>query len=209
MRYLNHKLALLILASAGILVLASCKTETAEPEKSAGSSAGGRAVTVTPGVAGGSIEDSYIATATVSAVDAPTRQITLTGESGNKVTFKAGPEIRNFDQIHLGDKVKATLNERIDVFVRTDSVEPSVSHAGAVARAPVGAKPGVMAAEMYEVIASVKAIDTVKRTATLGFSDGSIRVITVRSDVDLTRYKVGDSVVIRVTTALSVIVRTP
>jgi hypothetical protein len=62
---------------------------------------------------------------------------------------------------------------------------------------------------MYEVIASVKAIDTVKRTATLGFSDGSIRVITVRSDVDLTRYKVGDSVVIRVTTALSVIVRTP
>jgi len=56
-----------------------------------------------------------------------------------------------------------------------------------------------MVADMYEIVASVKSIDSANRTAILQFSDGQTRTVHVRPDVDLSRYKVGDSVVIRVT----------
>jgi len=66
-----------------------------------------------------------------------------------------------------------------------------------------------MVADMYEIVASVKSIDSANRTAILQFSDGQTRTVHVRPDVDLSRYKVGDSVVIRVTSALSVLVENP
>ncbi len=93
--------------------------------------------------------------------------------------------------------------------MRSGSEEPSVTHAAALATAPKGAKPGAMVAEMYEIVASVKSIDSANRTAILQFSDGQTRTVHVRPDVDLSRYKVGDSVVIRVTSALSVLVENP
>ena len=40
---------------------------------------------------------------------------------------------------------------------------------------------------------------------TLKFADGRTHTVPVRFDVDLSRYKVGDSVIIRVTSTLSVL----
>jgi translation elongation factor P/translation initiation factor 5A len=164
---------------------------------------------IEPGEAGGVIEDTFTASATVAAVDPATRKITLTSEDGNKATFTVPAEAHNFDQIHVGDKVNATIVERMVVFVRSATTEPTVTHAAAVARAPKGAKPGALIAESFEIVAAVKAIDADKRTATLQFSDGQTKVVPVRKDVDLSRYKVGDSVVIRVTEALALLVQKP
>jgi hypothetical protein len=54
-----------------------------------------------------------------------------------------------------------------------------------------------MVGESYEIGAKVKAIDAAKRMATLQFADGQTRNVRVRDDVDLSRYTVGDNVVIR------------
>jgi Cu/Ag efflux protein CusF len=166
-------------------------------------------VNVTPGEAGGEIEDSFTVSCTVSAVDKASRKITLSGDDGTKASFTAGPEVRNFDQLKAGDKVVATFLQRLKVFVRSGSEDPSLSHSAALAAAPKGAKPGVMASEVYEVTASVKSIDPVARKATLAFADGKTRVASVRPDVDLSRYNVGDTVVIRVSLALSLLVEKP
>ena len=57
--------------------------------------------------------------------------------------------------------------------------------------------------------AKVTAIDTQHRKATLQFEDGSSRVVAVREDVDLSKRKVGESVVIRITESLAIQVAKP
>jgi len=67
-----------------------------------------------------------------------------------------------------------------------------------VALAPVGAKPGGLVAETARVTATLVAIDSLKRTATLRFEDGATKTFPVRDDIDLGRRKVGEQVVFRV-----------
>jgi hypothetical protein len=75
--------------------------------------------------------------------------------------------------------------------------------------APKGAKPGGLVAETTQVTAKVTAIDQKKRTATLRFEDGSTKTLPVRSDVDLSKRKVGEQVVFQVTEMVAVSVEKP
>src|SRR4051794_9867729 len=190
MNTLNAKLAAALI-SACALSLASCSSEKKAEPDSASTAGSSRTFTMEPGEAGGVIQDTFTASATVSSIDRAIRQVTLTSSDGSRTRFIAGPEIRNLDQLHEGDKVTATITERLVVFVRSDSEDPSVTHASAVATAPKGARPGAMAGEKYEIVAKVKSIDTSTRIAALQFSDGQTRTVKVRPDVDLSKYKVG------------------
>lgn len=194
---------------AGLLLLPSCNSEKKAEPDSASSGQGSRTVAVVAGEAGGVVEDTFTASATVSDINKSERKITLKSADGSKTSFTAGPQIRNFDQLKEGDKVNATVTERLEVFVRGSGEDPRVTHSAALARAPKGAKPGALVAEMYEIVAAVKSIDQSARTAALEFSDGQTRTVKVRPDVDLSRYKVGDNVVIRVSAALTVVAETP
>ena len=62
--------------------------------------------------------DSVTATDTVKAVDYGTRTVTLESPNGATETHHAGPNVNNFDQIHVGDKVRATVTEALAVRVR-------------------------------------------------------------------------------------------
>ena len=44
-------------------------------------------------------------TATISALDAAKREITLKGPDGKETTMVAGPEVKNYSQLKVGDKV--------------------------------------------------------------------------------------------------------
>jgi len=215
----------LALASAALVaaaaMLPSCKSkDKAEPtptppqQTSSASASGGGAGSdstigaYTPGVAGGTASRVIKATATVTAIDPKTRKITLSTDDGTRATFTAPPEMHNFDQLRVGDKVNATLNEQLVVAVGP-ATRPSDQYAAAVLRAPKGAHPGAMSAETFQTTATVTAIDTAKRTATMKFVDGDTATVPVRPDVDLTKYKVGDSVVIRITQQLMLLVERP
>jgi len=211
----NNKLAVIAFSAACTLGLASCnsekkaeKTESTAP-KSTSSGDAVTSVAIEPGIAGGIVEQQFTATATVSDIEPFTRKVTLTSSDGRRGTFTAGPEIRNFDQLHVGDKVNATFTERMVVYVVGSGQEASAAYTSALATAPKGAKPGAIVSESYEVVAKVRSINTAKRTADLQFVDGDILTFPVRSDVDLSRYKVGDSVVIRITEAMSVVAKAP
>jgi hypothetical protein len=208
MRCFNYRTAAIALVSS-ILIIAGCSSSEKPADKTKLSDLPGEgttAVSVQQGEAGGIVLNTYNIVATVSDIDKSSRKITVTGTDGTKATFKAGPDVRNFDQLHVGDKVNATVAERVVVFVRSGNTVPSSEQTTAVAVAPKGAKPGVVAVDAQEVVATVKSIDTAARKATLQFSDGETRTVAVRPDVDLQKYKVGDSVVIRITTALAVTV---
>jgi hypothetical protein len=58
------------------------------------------------------------AAATVEAVDGGTREVTLKDADGVRMTFKAGPEVCNFDRIRAGDRVTANNFQELAIFCR-------------------------------------------------------------------------------------------
>ena len=62
--------------------------------------------------------DTVTDTDTVKAVDYKTHTVTLESPNGATETYHAGPNMINFDKIHVGDKVRATVTEALAVRVR-------------------------------------------------------------------------------------------
>ena len=56
---------------------------------------------------------SVQARATVTAIDPSTRTVTLKTEGGDTVDVAASSEVKNFDQIKVGDVVRATYTESV------------------------------------------------------------------------------------------------
>jgi Cu/Ag efflux protein CusF len=197
-------LAPLTILSVVIIGLASCSSSTPPKGKSSGYAAYHQ-----QGVPGGVTVQTYQETATVRAIDAANRKVTLVSPDGTQTTVKAGPEVVNFGQIRVGDQVKATLVEQLVVFVREEGMPSSGGQASMVALAPVGAKPGVVMADTVEITATVRSIDLRHHKATLQFPSGRTSTFSVRPDVDLTKAKIGQEVVIRTTESMALAVEKP
>ncbi len=193
------------LLSAAILPLTSCSST----KDGGDGGTGATMVAAQAGVPGGVMVETYKTTATVTAIDSASRKVTLVGPDGKKTVFKAGPDVVNFDQIHVGDQVKARVTEELVVFMATDAPPQSQGAAAVVALAPVGAKPGAFMADTVQLKATVTALDLKKHKATLRFSDGTTHTVTARPDVDLTQRHVGEEVVIRCTESLAISVERP
>jgi hypothetical protein len=158
----------------------------------------------------GAIEVGAItATSKVTAVDPAKRTVTLTNEAGETKTYKLGKKIRNFDQIKVGDEVKATLLESVAVVVRKSSAPPDASGGDLVAIAPKGAMPGVIMAKTRQITAKIVSVDTQARTVTVEGPAGGTPTIKVGPKVNLDELPKGDDVTLRVTDALAIRVEKP
>jgi hypothetical protein len=147
--------------------------------------------------------------ATISAVDKTNRTFTLTASDGKTHSFTAGPEMRNFDQMNVGDKVEATYVEEMSISVNKSGATPSMQEKTAVVRAPKGAKPGVVLASSTEVTGVVTAIDHKARTVTLMGPKGKEATFPVKEGVKgFASVTKGDNVVVSYTDALSLSVVT-
>jgi hypothetical protein len=159
---------------------------------------------------GGVVVEAVSGTATVQAVDAEKRTVTLKSADGTTKTYKLGPEARNFDQIKVGDIVRATLAESVAIYVRKSDEQPSAEEIRTVEVAPKGAKPGVIITDTVEITAKVEAIDYGKRTVTLRGPQGNVMTLPVDASVaKFDNVKIGDELVIRVTDALAIDVEKP
>src|SRR5262245_51730064 len=131
-------LTTLTLLPAAILALTSCSS-TPEGERET-------MVAAQKGKPGGVIVETYQTTATVTGIDASKRKVTLVTPDGKKTTYKAGPEVVNFDQIQVGDQLKLKVAEQLVVFMASDAPPQTEGAVTMVALAPVGAKPGGLVA---------------------------------------------------------------
>jgi hypothetical protein len=147
-------------------------------------------------------------TVTVSAVNPDTREVTLKAPDGTVSVYKCGPDVVNFDQIKVGDQVKATVVEQLAIFVRKTTDAPSANQSHVVALAAKGDKPGVVMATTTELTAQVKAIDPDAHTATLTGTNGTV-TFHVDPAVNLTNVHVGDNVVIQYTQGIALTVEKP
>ena len=140
------------------------------------------------------IAEAVKGTATVEKIDAKTREVTLKREDGSTVAIVAGDEVRNFDQIEVGDVVETEVIEALAVAVEpasTKVLERREEISGY--RAQPGEKPGAKTTRTVEITAEVKALDRKSRTAVVKGPNQTVEV-KVADDVDLSNVKVGDNV---------------
>jgi hypothetical protein len=155
------------------------------------------------------VVETYRLDANVTEIDTSARKVTLVTKEGKKATVKCPPEVVNFDQIHVGDSVRAVVTSELTVAMADASSARVESATQTVAVAPKGAKPGAFVTETQQYTATITAINLKKRQATLHFPDGSDRTFNVRKDVDLTQRKVGEQVTFQVAMALAISIQKP
>lgn len=153
--------------------------------------------------------DTFKSTATVTAIDSSTRKIKVVYANGKRSTIKCGPEIVNFRQIHINDQVKLTVT--VETAVYLDKGKPAASATGSttVALAPLGAKPGAIVADTVQATVKITGIDSSNRTITYRTKAGDSDTIKVGEHIDLTKVKVGDSVTVRASESVALLVETP
>lgn len=119
-----------------------------------------------PGVAGGA--QTVTITATITAIDPASRAVTLKVPQGREVTVTAGPEVRNFAQMKVGDTVDAKYVEALTLELKKGGGMPvaKVEDAGA-ARAREGTAPAGAIGRQVTVVADVVAVDPATQTVTL------------------------------------------
>jgi len=119
-----------------------------------------------PGVGG--VAQTVNVTATITAIDAKTRAVTLKGPQGREITLTAGPEVRNFAQMKVGDAVDVQYVEALTLELKKGGGKTvQKSEAAGAMRAKEGAAPGGAIGRQVTVIADVVAVDPATQTVTL------------------------------------------
>jgi hypothetical protein len=163
---------------------------------------GGTVVASEPGRA--AIVRAAEISAQVVAIDKATRTVTLKGPQGNSVDIVAGDEVKNFDQIKLGDFVVARYAQALTLELRKTKVkagEPTVTEAAA--RAKPGERPAGAVGREIHAIAEVIGVDPKKSTITLKGPRGNVVTLDVQNPDQFKVVKKGDQVEVTYTEALA------
>jgi len=151
------------------------------------------------------------ATATVVAVDAATRVITLRSAEGKVFTITAGDMVKNFAQIKVGDKVHAEYSMAVSLELKKAGDKTAVQPGAPVeehgiAAAPMGAKPAGAVTRKVTALADVIAVDTKHPVVTLRGPAGNEVDVDVEDPAQLKDIKKGDHVQVTYSEALAVVV---
>ena len=159
----------------------------------------------------GMISASKTVTATVTKIDKEDRWVTLKLADGSLVDIQAGPAVKNFAQIKVGDVVTAKQEDTMAIeVVPAGQAAPNVSGGTAMVTAPMGDKPMGVMVDKTVVSGKVTAIDYDKRSVTLLGPAGKSRTLEVGPDVQkFNAIKNGDNVVLTLKTATMIDVSAP
>jgi hypothetical protein len=145
----------------------------------------------------------YTVQAVVEAIDAPARRLTLRAPGGRIITMDVPPQVRNFPQIAVGDRVRADYRDAVAVSIRRPGTGAQIRDEKVVSLAPPGQAPAASSVRTVELTATVTAIDASQRLLTMRGPRGNERTIHVDPSVErLGDLKVGDAVVVRLTEAV-------
>ncbi|HTP73434.1 MAG TPA: hypothetical protein VML58_14540 [Burkholderiaceae bacterium] len=152
----------------------------------------------------GTVARSVVITASVEAVDAANRRITLKGPRGNVFELAVDPEVRNLEQVKVGDQLAVRYVQALTLTLKKDGKElRSSTESGKAARAQAGERPGAAAARQVEVTADVIAVNAKTQTITLKGPKQTVD-LKVPDRGQFKRVKVGDQVQAVYTEALAV-----
>jgi ribosomal protein L6P/L9E len=168
---------------------------------------GNMAVGTAPGKVGAAQTVSI--TSTITVIDKGTRDITLKGPQGNEVTLTAGPEVKNFDNLKVGDQVIAQYVEALTLELKKGGgmAVGRTEKAGAAGGEP-GKMPAGAAGRRVTIVADVVDVDAAKQTVTLRGPKRTVE-LKVPDPEQFKRIAKGDQVEATYTQALAISVESP
>ena len=157
-----------------------------------------------PGAA--AIAQTVKATATITAIDAATRAVTLKGPKGNEMVVTAGPEVKNFAQLKVGDQVNVEYVESLALELKKGGGAPvaATAKAGAAAAKP-GERPAGMVGKQVTVVADVIDVNAETQVVTLKGPQRTVE-LKVRDPEQFKLIKKGDQVQATYTEAMAIAV---
>src|SRR5262245_27650196 len=119
------------------------------------------------------MKDSTTLKATIAAIDHDSRIISLKDDKGNYEDIYAGPEVKRFDELKVGDKVTFKYQESIVYQIRKPGEPgiPSGDQPPAIARNAT-AKPSGSITEQTTANVTIKSIDEKAGAVTIATEDG-------------------------------------
>src|SRR5262249_47847290 len=152
--------------------------------------------------------ESLHVTAMVESVDHAARTLVLKGESGARAVVAVGPEVRNFDQVKAGDRLKITYIIGVAAQIKPRGTPPSAPvDAATERRSAPGENPTASLGHSVVTTVKIDSVDTSFNTVTFKRADGITRTIGVDSPEGqhfIRTLKPGDSVEISYSEAMAV-----
>lgn len=142
--------------------------------------------------------------AEIIGIDKATRTVTLKGPKGKVVDIVAGDEVKNFDQMKVGDMVVARYAEALTLELK----KPGTGKEGVTVReqatkAKPGDKPAVASGRQVTVLAEVVAVDQHASTIKIKGPKGKVVTLNVRNPDQFKVVKLGDKIEVTYTEALA------
>jgi plasmid maintenance system killer protein len=146
----------------------------------------------------------------VIKIDAATRTVTLKNQDGES-TIVAGPEVKNFAEIKVGDRfdVVYELAVAVELVKVKNPGVTSEQVTTTTATAPQGNKPGMVTTNTVTATASIEAIDATKNIVTLKGPQGNIFKVKVQNPDLMKDIAVNDQVKVVYTEAIAAVVSAP
>jgi Cu/Ag efflux protein CusF len=144
-----------------------------------------------------------VETGVVEAIEASSRKVTLRKPDGTMVTTVAGPEIKRFNEVKIGDKITARYYDNVVLRLKRPGESDEVSAVKGTTGSDQ-ALPGGTKAKQMTLTVTITAIDTTTPSITFTGPEGYKYTSKVQDPVALSKVKVGDKVDIVWTEALLV-----
>ncbi len=132
--------------------------------------------------------------AVVTALDQATRRITLKGPKALVLEVVASDEVRNFDQIKVGDELVVKFIQAVSLELKKGSGIREHSEISETARAKPGEKPAGAVANQVTIVADVIDVNPKKKTITLKGPKGNTVELNVKNPDHFKVVKKGDQV---------------
>jgi Cu/Ag efflux protein CusF len=147
-------------------------------------------------------------TATIEAIDHDNRVITLKDKDGNTESILAGPQMKRFDELKVGQTVTFRYHESVALQIRKpgEAAAPTAAGKETLVRGQ-GAKPSATVSRQDTATVTVKSIDTKVPSVTVATEEGHVLSMKVNDRKNLEGVKVGDRVEITYTVALAIAVK--
>jgi hypothetical protein len=147
------------------------------------------------------------ATASVKQIDLSSRTVVILAENGLESIVVIGPQVRNLDQVHVGDRIVLSYYTGIAAEVKRPGSGVDTPDASAQARAQPGQRPSGVAVDTVKVRVKIESVDTSLNIVTFQRSDGILRTVAIE-DATVQRFirelHQGDEVELTYTEAVAV-----
>lgn len=140
---------------------------------------------------------------TVTALDKSRRAVSVKG-ANRTVEVIAGDEVRNFDQIKVGDDLVVRYVEALTLELKKTRGQPGASVSGAAARAAPGNRPAGLVGREVTLLADVVAVDPGKKIISLRGPQGNVVDLPVQNPDHFKVVQKGDQVEAVYTEAVAV-----